>query len=682
MTPTREIYWNISAVWVMYVLLIPTLLIFAYGIYRRFRLWRLGRPEQRCDLVFQRIKGLAVYGFGHARILSHRYAGLFHVLIFSGFAILFAGTVVVMIHEDLGLRIMRGNFYLYFQSLALDVFGLLSIVGILMVIYRRAVLKPKMLENRWQDAVVPLLLLVILLTGFVVEGLRIVATQDSWANWSPVGLAVGKFLALFLFTDALRPAHVFLWWLHLLLVFGLIAWLPYSKLLHIFTSAANIYFRSLEPKGAMLKPMDLATAGTFGVKTIDQLTWKGLLDLDACTECGRCQDVCPAFAVGKPLSPKALILDMRHYLHASGPRLPAGKATATAEDLPLTGKAIKEETLWSCTTCMACMQECPVFIEHVPKILDMRRYLVMEESKFPETMQRALRSLEARGHPYSGASASRVDWCRGLNVRTLADNGPADYLYWVGCSTALNARNQEVARAFTRLLQKAGVDFAILGQEESCSGDPARRIGNEYLFEKLARRNIKVLQSHKVEKIVTTCPHCFNTLKNEYPQFGAAFEMCHHSQLLAELIKQGRLKPSGGLEGKVTFHDPCYLGRYNDTYEEPREIVRALPGTELVEMQQNRERSFCCGAGGGLMWVEEESDKRVNNKRAEHALASGSDIVSVACPFCMTMLDDGIKSRKGERDVKVLDIAELLNGVDNARARLTGESTLARGGEL
>jgi len=672
MTPTREIYWNISAVWVMYVLLIPTLLIFAYGIYRRFRLWQLGKPEQRFDLIFQRIRGLVVYGFGHARILSHRYAGLFHILIFSGFAILFAGTVVVMIHEDLGLRIMRGNFYLYFQSLALDVFGLLSIIGILMVIYRRVVLKPKMLENRWQDAVILGGLLTVLLTGFMIEGLRIIVAGDPWANWSPVGLAVGKFLALFLFPDALRPAHVFLWWLHLLLVFGLIAWLPYSKLLHIFTSAANIYFRSLEPKGAMLKPMDLATAETFGVKTIDQLTWKGLLDLDACTECGRCQDVCPAFAVGKPLSPKALILDMRHYLHASGPRLPAGKATA-AEDLPLTGGAIKEETLWSCTTCMACMQECPVFIEHVPKILDMRRYLVMEESKFPETMQRALRSLEARGHPYAGASASRVDWCRGLNVKTLADNGPADYLYWVGCSTALNARNQEVARAFTRLLQKAGVDFAILGQEESCSGDPARRIGNEYLFEKLARRNIKVLQSHKVEKIVTTCPHCFNTLKNEYPQFGAAFEVYHHSQLLAELIKQGRLKPSSGVEGKVTFHDPCYLGRYNDTYEEPREIVRALPGTELVEMQQNRERSFCCGAGGGLMWVEEESDKRVNNKRAEHALESGSDIVSVACPFCMTMLDDGIKSKKGERDVKVLDIAELLDRADNARVNINGD---------
>lgn len=666
MIPTREVYWNISGVSLMYVLLIPTVLIFAYGFFRHYRLWRLGKPEQRFDRVVQRLRGLVIYVFGQRRVLSYPFAGLFHALIFFGFGILFVGTLVVMIHEDFGLGIMRGDFYLFFQSLTLDIVGLLSILGVLMAFYHRYLFKQERLHNSWQDAAILALFLAILLTGFMIEGLRIVATGDPWANWSPVGLAVGKLSSLFLLADALRPLHAFIWWFHLLLVFALIAWLPYSKLLHIFTSATNIYFRSLEPKGAMLKPIDMETAESFGVKSIDQMTWKGLLDLDACTECGRCQDACPAFATGKPLSPKSLVLDMRHHLRSFGNRLLAGKTTARVENSPLTGNAIKEETLWSCTTCMACMQECPVFIEHVPKIVEMRRYLVMEESKFPETMQRALRSLEARGHPYSGASASRVDWCRGLNVRILADGGPVDYLYWVGCSVALNARNQEIARAFTRLLQKAGVDFAILGQEESCSGDAARRIGNEYLFEKLARRNIKVLQSHKVEKIVTTCPHCFNTLKNEYPQFGGDFTVYHHSQLLAELIQQGRLKPSGKLEGKVTFHDPCYLGRYNDIYEEPREIIKAVPGLKAVEMQRHRARSFCCGAGGGLMWVEEQSGQRVNNRRAEHVIESGSDILGVACPLCMTMLDDGIKTVRGERDVKVLDIAELLDGAVNA----------------
>lgn len=307
-----------------------------------------------------------------------------------------------------------------------------------------------------------------------------------------------------------------------------------------------------------------------------------------------------------------------------------------------------------------------MFIEQVPKIVDMRRYLVMEEGKFPETMQQALRSLESRGHPYSGVSASRLDWCKGLNIRILSDVGQADYLYWVGCSTALNVRNQKIARAFTKLLQQAGVDFAILGEEEHCSGDPARRIGNEFLFEMLARQNIEVLQSHKVKKIVTTCPHCFNTFKNEYPKFGGSFEVYHHSQLLAELIKQGRLRPSGGLEGKVTFHDPCYLGRYNDLFKEPRDVIAAVPGVQVVEMEQHRERSFCCGAGGGLMWMEEPSDQRINNKRAEHALETGADIVNVACPYCMTMLEDGIQARKGEREMKVLDIAELFVEMDNA----------------
>ncbi len=565
-----------------------------------------------------------------------------------------------MVHEDFGLPIMQGNFYLYFQSLTLDLFGALSILGVCIALYHRYFYRPQRLHNTWQDGVILVLFLAILLTGFIIEGLRIVATNDPWGGWSPVGLAVGRFFSLFLPPEHLPDSHAFLWWFHLLLVYALIAWLPYSKLLHVLTSPANIYFRSLEPKGAMLKPINMDTAESFGVKGLDQFTWKGLLDLDACTECGRCQDVCPAFSTGKPLSPKALILDLRDELHINGAAMPTRKTAPNVAE-PLIGRVIQEETLWSCTTCMACMEECPVFIEHVPKIIDMRRYLVMEEGKFPETMQRTLRSLEARGHPYPGISASRIDWCEGLNIRILSDAVPAEYLYWVGCSTALNTRNQKIARAFAQLLRQAGIDFAILGQEERCSGDPARRIGNEYLFEKLARRNIDLLQSHGVKKIVTTCPHCFNTLKNEYPRFGGVFEVQHHSQMLAELVQQGRLSPNDGLEAKVTFHDPCYLGRYNDTYEEPREVIAAVPGVSLVEMRQHREKSFCCGAGGGLMWTEEPSDKRVNCVRAQHAIESGSDVVAVACPFCMTMLEDGVRTKMGERELKVLDIAEIFD---------------------
>lgn len=653
MSPTREIYWNISAIWLMYVLFVLTLVVFAHGFFRHYRLWRRGKPEERFDHVGQRLKGLLVYAFGQRRLLNDFFAGLFHAAIFFGFAILFVGTLVVMIHEDFGLPIMQGNFYLFYQSLTLDAFGALSILGVLIALYHRYLHKPERLHNTWQDGVILALLLGILLTGFIVEGLRIVATNDPWRSWSPVGLAAGKLASIFLPAAAFRPAHLLLWWFHLLLVFGFIAWIPYSKLFHIFTSPANIYFRSLEAKGGMLKSINIETAESFGVKSIDQMSWKALFDLDSCTECGRCQDACPAFNTGKPLSPKSLILDLRRSLHAGGNGAPVEE--------PLIGKVIAEETLWSCTTCMACMQACPVFIEHVPTIVDMRRHLVMEEGKFPETMQRALRSLEARGHPFPGAFASRIDWTQGLDVRILSESGPAEYLYWVGCSTALNPRNQKIARAFARLLQQAGVDFAILGQEERCSGDPARRIGNEYLFETLARRNIELLESRNVKKIITTCPHCFNTLKNEYRQFGANFDVFHHTQILAELIKDGRLRPLAGLDQQVTFHDPCYLGRYNDTYQEPREVLAAIPTAGVVEMRQHREKSFCCGAGGGLMWIEEPSDRRVNSKRIQHALQSGADILAVACPFCMTMLDDGVKARMGEQELKVMDIAELVD---------------------
>jgi Fe-S oxidoreductase/nitrate reductase gamma subunit len=663
MTPTREVYWNISHVWLMYVLLVPTFVIFTYGLYRRCRLWRLGKAEERSDATLERLKGLFVNGFGQARLLRSRYAGIFHLFFFFGFFVLFLGTLVVLVHEDLGLRIMQGNFYLYFQSLALDLFGLLAIFGIVMAAHRRYVLKTPRLNHSWQDALILGSLLVILLTGFMLEGLRIIGTRDPWAQWSPVGWVAGKVFEALFPADTFGSLHAFFWWFHLILVFALIAWLPYSKLLHIFTSMANIYFRSLEPRGAMLKPMDMGAA-SFGVNRLDQFTWKDLLDLDACTECGRCQDACPAYATDKPLSPKKLVLDLRHDLHAQ--RLGQGREERRETSPSIIGGVIKEETVWACTTCMACMEECPVFIEQVPKIVDMRRHLVMEEGRLPSSMEQALRNLETRGHPFAGLSGSRLDWCHGLNLRVLRDGERTDYLYWVGCSTSLNARNQKVARSFSRLLQRAGVDFAILGEKEYCSGDPARRMGNEYLFDMLARRNIEILQSHNVEKIITTCPHCFNTLKNEYPRLGARFAVYHHSQILSQLVSEGRLKAADEIDAKVTYHDPCYLGRYNGVYEEPRKLIAAVTGSGPAEMEQCRERSFCCGAGGGLLWAEESNSKRINNERTEQALKTGAGIVSVGCPFCMTMMEDGIKTLQADQTVAVLDIAELLEGPNHS----------------
>ncbi|HXG52020.1 MAG TPA: heterodisulfide reductase-related iron-sulfur binding cluster [candidate division Zixibacteria bacterium] len=659
MIPTREVYWNVGRAWPMYVLLIAALLICAWGIRRRFRLWRRGRPEARFDAAGERLQGLLLYGFGHAALLRRRYAGVFHALLFFGFFVLFIGTVVVMVHEDLGWRIMQGRFYLYFQSLTLDLFGALAIAGCLMAVCRRYVARPASLGSTWQDAVILSGIVLILLTGFAVEGLRIVVTGDPWGDWSPVGLATGRLLAALLPAGALRPLHGFLWWFHLVAVLAFIAWLPYSKLFHVFAAAANIYLRSLEPKGARLKTIDME-APSYGVSRLDQFTWKDLLDLDACTECGRCQDACPAYATGKPLSPKAIVLDLRRHLHAPDSRPPEeGNPT------PLVGGAVREETLWSCTTCMACMEQCPVFVEHVPKIIDMRRYLVMEEGRLPGPMEQALRSLESRGHPYAGLSASRLEWCEGLDLRVLSEGDRAETLYWVGCSAAMNVRQQKTARALARLLRRAGVDFAVLGERESCSGDPARRIGNEYLFRTLAQRNIEILKSHGVKRIVTACPHCFNALKNDYPRLGGSFEVRHHSEMLAELLREGRLRAPQKSDAKVTYHDPCYLGRYNDIYDEPRAVIETMSASGIAEMEQRRERSFCCGAGGGLMWAD-ETGARINNERAGQALQTGAGIVGVACPFCMTMLEDGIKAAGNARDVKVADIAELLEAANQA----------------
>ncbi len=666
MNPTREVYWNIANIWVMYVLLAPAAAIFIHGFYRHMRAWGASLPADRRGKVGQRLTSVAKYVFGQARVhgaaraptLRHYYAGAFHALLFFGFLGLFCGTLVVMAHEDFGLRVMQGGFYLWFQSLALDLCGLAALVGLTMALARRAFFKPERLENTLQDWLVAPALLLILCQGFTLEGLRIAATNDPWASWSPVGAVAARALAASVPAESLRPLHASLWWFHLVTVLALMAALPYTKLRHVFTAPLNIYFRPLEARGAVLTPIDLDAAQSFGVKTLEQFSFKALMDLDACTECGRCQDACPAHASGKPLSPKKLIFDLRDMLRE--------KRGGGAQNTDAVPDRVGESALWACTTCMACMEACPVFIEHVPKIVDMRRYLVMEEGRLPDTMQQSVRSLESRGHPFPGNTMSRTDWCKGLDVRILAEDESAEYLYWVGCATAMNARNHSTARSLVAILKEAGVDFGILGDDEHCTGDPARRIGNEYLFQTLARQNIETLKSRSVKKIITTCPHCLNSLKNEYAAFGTQFEVVHHSQLLADLVASGRYTPRGELAASVTFHDPCYLGRYNGVFDEPRATIAAVPGTSMIEMERHREASFCCGAGGGRMWMEEPMENRVGNLRARQALDTGAGVVGVGCPFCMAMLEEAVNTEKGDRDVKVYDIAEILHGVGRA----------------
>lgn len=690
--PTREIYWNITGHSWMYLFLVLSLASFAYGAWRRCRLWQAGRAEHRFDRPLERLKTVLLHGPGHLRLLREAYPGVMHLFICWGFFFLFMGTVVVFLQSDLGLKVMYGRFYLWFQSLLLDLVGFLAVAGIMMALFRRYLLRPSRLDNTRDDAVSLLLILAILVTGFLLEGLRIVGTADPWARWSPVGYAVA---AAFQGLDdaAISGLHRWLWWGHMLLAFAFIGYLPYSKLFHIFLSPLNQYQRSLAPAGS-LSTLDLEDEGieSYGVSRLEEFTSKQLLDGDACTRCGRCQDRCPAHLSGKPLSPKALTQSLRAHLSEKGPVLlaraagaagvarrggtsaggggpaagaQAGVAAASPKEAairekPLVGEVVAEEAVWACTTCRACEEHCPVFVEPVQKIVDLRRHLVLMESRFPPEVQAVFRHLETNGNPWGRGKASRGDWAVELGVKTLPEGLEYDWLYWPGCAGAFDDRNRRVTAAVVRVLEAAGVKVTALGAKERCCGDSARRLGNEYLYQALARENIETLRDYGVSKIVTPCPHCFNTLKHEYPQFGGRFEVVHHSQLLAGLLAEGRLQPARHLDRSIVYHDSCYLGRYNGVYDQPRAVLRALPGSRLLEPRRSREESFCCGAGGGRMWMEERLGRRINEMRTEELLTPGPGAIATACPFCLTMLEDGLKAREAREEVPALDVAEVL----------------------
>jgi Fe-S oxidoreductase len=651
---TRPIYWNITHIGLMYALLVPAIGIGGYGVWRHIRRWRHGKPLARFDRPMARWRLL----FDHA-VAQKRTALWFHRFITYGFVILTIATTLVALDADFHTRILRGWFYLVFQSFIVDVFGALVVAGIVMAALRRKFAND---ESIWILAAI----FTISATGFLIEGWRIAATSDPWAVWSPFGNLVAAISRPLMSIAALQAAHRTTWWLHLTVTFAFLAWLPYSRMMmHVVTAPLNIYTANLDPIGASLKSVDFESNEPLGVNTLDGFTWKDLLDLDACTECGRCTDVCPAHAVGKTLSPRDIVVQLRD------------------------GAFPTPDPLWECTTCAACVEVCPVFIEQMPKIVDMRRHLVMEQAEFPDSMQAAILSLEKRGHPFTGTTATRLDWAEGLDVQHVSEARDAEVLLWVGCGGALIERNQRVIRAIAQLLQKAGVRFAIMGREEKCSGDPARRIGNEFLFETLAKENVANLTKYQVRKVVTPCPHCFNTFKNEYPRYGGRFEVWHHSEFLAQLIDEGRLSgvrasrpqppdvSSGGIprsgetpdpSGRdartpsVAFHDPCYLGRQNGVYDAPRRVLGAP-----VEMPRNRNNSFCCGGGGGMSFIEEPSDKRVNQERAREALATGASVLAVGCPFCMTMMEDGINALGGRMHVR--DIAEVMwDGFSNSSA--------------
>lgn len=668
MTPTREIYWNIVLGPLVYLLAAAALGVMSFGIYQRVRLWRLGGGEARTDSPGRRLAGVAGELLLHRRMLRDAYPGLMHLFIFYGFFAELIATSMIAVQEWTGIHYLKGNLYLGYSLLS-DGFGLLGIVGILMALWRRLVTRPERMNSMLDDYLALWLLLLVFAQGFVVEGLRIAATelrqQPGLAPWSPGGYAIAL-MAQGLDVETLRFLHRVNWWFHAVSAFVLLGYMGFGKFNHIWYGLLNAFCRNLEPSGK-LRFIDIEAAmesdpealETLGVGKIEEYTWKSLLDLDACTNCGRCQDVCPAYMSGVPLSPRKLIQDMKAHMSE------AGKANGeAAERAPLFGEpaerpAVLEEELWGCRTCGACQQECPVFIEHVPKMVDMRRHLVMMESKTSEDARQFLKSMDDRLHPWVGAQRNREEWYEGLDVKVLSSGEGAEYLYWVGCTGSMIDRNIEVSRAMVKILKAAGVDFAILGAEEVCTGDPARRVGGEFTFQMCAKRNIATLNGYGVRKIITTCPHCFNTYRNEYPDFGGDYEVVHHTQLIAELIRSGKLRLRKSL-GSLTYHDPCYLGRHNGVYDAPREALRQISDGGFTELGRSRSRSLCCGAGGGYAWMDDDPKKRINHERLEDVKACGAETAAVSCPFCMQMFEDALKALDPEKTIRAADVAELV----------------------
>jgi Fe-S oxidoreductase len=643
--------------------------LFVRNVLRLVRSLRMGKAENRSDQPDRRLAAVLKIAIGQTKLLREPFAGLLHALIFWGFLVLLTAIL-----ESIGEGFLPGFTFAFlgplYPVLAFfqDLCGLAVVMVVLVSIARRLVAPPKRLavsgHAKWDGVLILSLILVVMTTMFGQNAARIAEGTDAAAGARFIS---GAIAAVFSPASASSWFEVF-FWLHLLVVLGFLNYLPTSKHLHILTSIPNVYLSNLGPRGA-LKPINLAdeTATKFGATDVDDLTWKQLLNGYTCTECGRCSSVCPANTTGKLLDPRKLMVDIRARTMQKAPVMVDGGDAGLSEEATqklvghqLLDNYISEQELWACTTCMACMQECPVMIEHVDTIVDLRRGLVLNESRFPAELTTTFNNLERNFTPWGFGHATRADWAEGLNVPLMANVGHAEILFWVGCAGAYDARYQKVARAFARLLSMAGVDYAILGTEEKCNGDPARRMGNEYLAQTLMTENIATLNRYGVNKIVVTCPHCMQSLGKEYKQFGGDYEVIHHSQFLRQLIQQGKLKLSEQARRKITFHDPCYLGRYNDEYDAPRDVLRALTGESPVEMTRSRDRSFCCGAGGGRMWMEEREGKRVNVERTEEALALHPEVIGTGCPFCLTMLNDGVKDLETAGKVEVKDIAELV----------------------
>ncbi|MHB9146342.1 MAG: (Fe-S)-binding protein [Symbiobacteriia bacterium] len=634
------------------------LFLFTRRVYQLFGLLLIGQPEDRFSQRQERIGAFYRIVLGQAKLYKDRYSGIMHAAIFYSFIILAFGNLQAVLEgfsETLYIPFITVGPVRPYYLLSQDAVGLLVIVAVGMAAFKRYVMKAKRLHRNWEAAYILIAIAFLSLTDFVINGVRVDLGTETLAAYLPVSRVVGGWLAGLSYT-ALQAVGAAAWWLHVTTFLAFLVYVPHSKHLHLFAAPFNVYFTNLEPKGNQLRPLDLEdeNAESFGASKVEDFTWRQLLDAYACTECYRCTSRCPANQTGKVLNPGQMIINMRDHMleRITGD----GKVETT-----LIGDVITEEALWQCTTCRACMEECPVANEHLPKIMDMRRYLVLTESKAPPELNSTFRNMEDKGNPWGQPKSDRAAWAEGLGISTMADNANVEYLYWVGCAGAYDARNQKVAKALVKVLQNAGVSFSILGNEETCTGDAARRAGNEYLFQMQAAQNIETLNGYGVKKVITACPHCFNTIKNEYPAFGGSYEVIHHSEFVAGLIREGRIKLTKQVDETITWHDSCYLGRYNDIYGAPRQILEAIPGVNLVEMKDHHQRGMCCGAGGARMWMDErDGTVKVNVARSQQALDTGASTCASGCPFCLTMLTDGVMAHDAEETMRAKDFIELV----------------------
>jgi Fe-S oxidoreductase/nitrate reductase gamma subunit len=693
----REVFENIpSPLRLAFYTAIPILIVWGSAqLSFRVRNWERGAPDRRATNPDNLKRRMADFRSGvYMRTLMREPgAGVMHSLIYFSFLVLLAVTTVLEVNHQVpeGLKFLNGNVYRVY-ALVGDVAGVAFLAGMVAAIVRRY--GPRRwrpyrisIKTRPEHAVILGVLTAIGVTGFGAEAYRIALDgMPDHETWSIVGYPLAQLVDG---SDKLSGWHQAWWIAHVVSFCTFLALIPGTMLRHVFTSPLNMYLRDRErPKGAMRAMPDLESTEleTFGASTVESFTWKQLLDTDACTMCGRCTSVCPAHATGKPLDPREIVLKTGEVMSRTGDPAVAPPIGVDAEikvEANWVFERIQPEEVWSCTSCKACDEICPVNIEILDKILDMRRYLTLMESNFPTELGSAFRSMENSSNPWAISQTTRADWAKDLNVEVLEGDALTkpmthEYLYWVGCAGSFDDKNQKVTQAMAKLMERAEIDFAILGPTELCTGDPARRAGNEYLFQMLAKQNIETLNGLEVTKIITQCPHCFNTLMNEYPQLGGNYEVIHHSQFIEWLIDEGRLDTSEAtLEERIVYHDSCYLGRHNDVYLAPRNVIGSLKGVQIVEAGRNGTKGMCCGAGGARMWMEEDIGTKVNDERSRELIATGASRVATACPFCYVMMDDGVKGHGVEEDqVRVADIAmHLVDAIEEGERRQASPTT-------